>query len=256
MDEQNAIYTGKVRHRRFNKAQNFFSYRVFMMYCNVNDMADICAKSLFWSFNKANIASFSDKDYLSDFQGTLYNKVNQAIVANGYSACTGKIFLLSNWRYFFYLINPISVYYCFDTADKLQYLVLEVTNTPWGQNQVYVLASDPTKKIQRIKFQKVMHVSPFYEIDMEYKLCCNKPDNKLSMQLENHQHGTKQFDATLALKKETITGTSLNSILWRYPAMTIKVLAGIYWQALKLWMKGVPFISNPHTNKREKNAGK
>ncbi len=254
MDDQNGIYTGKVRHRRFNKASNFFTYRVFMMYCNVKEINEICAKSPFWSFNTHNIASFYEKDYLSDYQGNLYQKVNQAIISHGYSECSGNIYLLSNWRYFFYLINPISTYYCFDQLGKLQYLVLEVTNTPWGQNQVYVLPGDPEKKYQRINFQKEMHVSPFYEMNMTYELRCHKPDEILSMQLENHQNGEKKFDATLTLKKEPLKRQNLNSILWRYPAMTMKVFAGIYWQALKLWVKGVPFISNPHTNRRDQNA--
>ena len=144
----------------------------------------------------------------------------------------------------------------FARIDGRTALVLEVTNTPWGQNQVYVLPGDPSKKIQRINFQKEMHVSPFYEMDMTYKLRCHKPDNKLSMQLENHQNNEKQFDATLTLEKEALTGKNLNSILWRYPAMTMKVFAGIYWQALKLWVKGVPFISNPHISRREQNASK
>lgn len=245
MDKNNAIYVGKIRHRRFKLRKHEFSYRLFMLYCNVKDIEKICENNYFSSFNKPNISSFYEKDFFPDIDGTLEEKINKVLIINGYSPCEGKMYLLSNWRYFSYQINPISCYYCFDAKDQLQYMVLEVTNTPWGERVNYVLSCDPKNKIQRLKFMKKMHVSPFYPMDMVYSLNCNIPGVKLSMHINNFQQGDVQFDATLGLEKKSLTAANLNSVLVKYPFMTLKVLIAIYWQALKIWLKGVPYISPP-----------
>lgn len=247
IDIQSCIYTGTVRHRRFQHRHHQFSYKLFMMFVDVDELQNLVAKSPLWSLDKKNIACFMHDDYLPRFQGSMREKLHAALHEMGFVANNGRIFLLANWRYFNYLINPISCYYCYDDNNRLQYIVSEVTNTPWGERQLYVLPCDPSSRNQRLHFDKAMHVSPFYAMNMHYQLNSCEPASQLSLHINMLQDRKKVFDATLSLSRKPLTAVNLFCVLLRYPFMTVKVLLAIYWQALKLAIKGVPI--QPHPDK-------
>ncbi len=242
---ESGIYQGKVRHRRFAVTDHAFAYKVFMMLVDIDRVEDVTRRSWLWSFNRPNVASFHECDFLVQYEGNLRSKVNAALAEAGISQAPAKVFLLSNWRYFGYIINPISCYYCYNANNQLEHIVLEVTNTPWKERKVYVLPCQHGQKFQCMEFAKDLHVSPFFAMDMMYRLRCNEPAQKLAFHLENHQGNKKVFDATLALDKKNISGSHLLLGLLRYPFMTVAVLAGIYWQAFKLFMKNVPIHIHP-----------
>ncbi|MCA9056491.1 MAG: DUF1365 domain-containing protein, partial [Planctomycetaceae bacterium] len=161
---------------------------------------------------------------------------------------TGPVCLLTNLRYFGYILNPISLYYCFDADGlRVQTVVAEVTNTPWGERHCYVISGPEQKSIRvwRTTTNKDLHVSPFLPMDMTYHWRLSTPGGRLSVHIENHRQGVKVFDATLLLTRRPITTGTLAAALARHPWMTGKAVAGIYWQALKLWWKGAPFITHP-----------
>lgn len=241
------IFTGKVKHHRHQTTDHSFTYPLFMISSHVDELDDICHRNPFWSHNKRNIASFNDDDYLPSYSGSMRERIDQLLKDRGYQLDhkDNNIFILTNWRYFGYLINPITCFYYFNQENELIFLVLEVTNTPWGKRINYVLPCDPKTKIQRLNFAKEMHVSPFYEMDMTYQLNCYRDDNKISLHISNKQKGEKVFEATLNLKSHSIDQKSLYKVLAKYPFMTLKVALSIYWQALKLWLKGVKYISPP-----------
>ena len=188
----------------------------------------------------------------------------------------GAIRVLTNFRYFGYLINPITCYYCFDeSGENLQALLIEVTNTPWEQRTHYVLDLRQYQSGESIDFDKDMHVSPFMPMNMMYRWKGSVPGANLMYSLasftvsETENPGrpvesqlvsvnaetthSRQFDSGVNFKRIEITSASLNRVLWRYPWMTGKVALAIYWQALRLWFKRIPFV--PHPNKQS-NVGK
>jgi DUF1365 family protein len=246
-----AIYRGYVRHRRFTPHAHRFSYQVFMMYLDLDELDKVFAVSPFWSRKPWRPARFERSDFLGDPAVPLKRAVQQRIHDETGLWHEGPIRMLANLRYFGFNINPISCYYCFDAQKALQFIVVEVTNTPWNERQSYVIQCDPKQRFQRSQFQKLMHVSPFNPMNMMYHWCSNNPQRVLSLNLETERDGEIDMDATMALKRRDINGASLAGILLQHPWMTAKVALTIYWQALKLWVKRNPFYDHPKSQNWE-----
>ena len=249
-----AIYEGLLRHRRFYPRAHKFVYRLFMMYLDLDELPAVLNMSPWWSEKPWRPARFVRGDYLGDPAVPLDRMVRVQIRQATGRWHEGPIRLLANLRYYGYIINPIACYYCFDTDGKLRTIVAEVTNTPWGERQSYILECDPKKRCQRIEFRKKMHVSPFNPMQMTYHWRSNNPGKILSLNLETEYDNRIHVDATMALKRREINAGSLAGILVDYPWMTARVAAAIYWQALKLWLKGNPFYN--HSRNRDDCSGK
>ena len=240
-----AIYQGFLRHRRFTPHQHRFSYRVFMMYLDLDELDEVLSMSPFWSKRRWRPARFQRSDFLGDPAVPLKQAVCDRIHEETGQRHLGRVCLLANLRYFGFVMNPIACYYCFDDQDNLQYIVAEVTNTPWKERQSYVLRCDPQQRYQRISFRKRMHVSPFNPMNMEYQWCSNRPEKMLTLNLETLCDDDIHVDATMALRRREISAGALAGILLQHPWMTGKVAFTIYWQALKLWLKRNPFYDHP-----------
>ncbi len=246
-----SIYQGYLRHRRFRPHQHKFTYQVFMMYLDLDELDQVFAISPFWSTKSWRPARFQRADFLGDAKLPLKQAVRERIHESTGQWHDGPVRMLANLRYFGFNINPICSYYCFDAEEELRYIVVEVTNTPWNERQSYVLQCDPEQRFQRINFQKSMHVSPFNPMDMTYRWCSNNPAGILSLNLETEKGDEVHVDATMALKRREISAASLAGILLQHPWMTAKVAAAIYWQALKLWVKRNPFYDHPAIENRD-----
>lgn len=130
-------------------------------------------------------------------------------------------------------------------------MVAEITNTPWDQRRAYVLrkpASISANGTRKFTFPKDFHVSPFMPMDQRYTWFFNPPDRRLHVHMQNHEEGSKVFDATLSLERQPLSSKTMNTALLRYPLMTWRAMAAIYYQALRLRLKGAPFYSHPQSD--------
>jgi DUF1365 family protein len=242
------VYEGTVRHRRFAPLRHAFRYRMFMLYLDLDELPQVFDGRWLWSARRFAPAWFRRADYLGDRAVPLANAVRELVAGRTGQRPTGPIRLLTHLRYWGYLQNPVSFYYCFDPMDtKVESIVAEITNTPWNERHAYVVRANPRSRSHRARLDKAFHVSPFMPMDQGYDWYFSTPGERLHVHMKNRRNGVQVFDATLVLRRAPMTGPVLAGCLVRHPWMTASVVTGIYWQALRLWLRGAPFHPHPST---------
>ncbi len=244
------IYEGTIRHRRYRPRSNTFQYRLFFMFIDLAELPTLFDSHPLWSCESTNIASFRRRDHFGDPAIPLDQAVADLVEERIGNRPNGPVRLLTHLRYFGHCFNPASFYYCYDSTDtRVETIVVEIHNTPWGERYCYVLGAatneHPVKYWRRHKFAKSFHVSPFIGMDIHYDWRFREPHHSLQVHMIDYQQGEKLFDASLALKRREITRSSMAAILIRYPILTGKVVAMIYWQAFRLILKRTPFFTHP-----------
>jgi DUF1365 family protein len=262
---ESAIYTGVLRHRRFRPVGHEFRYELFMAFLDIDRIPEVMSRSLFSSYNRFNWASFNDRDHFGDPRLGLRERLTRDAAAQGVPLPEGPIFLLTNLRYLGYNFNPISFYYCFDHGGGLPAILAEVNST-FGESHNYWLSAHNSIESAgctgaagaphglRFRCAKKMHVSPFMPMDLNYDFVLTAPGERLVAHMTTlDQEPTAAgilaagtlFDATLTLERRPWTAGSLRGALMRHPWMTAKVIGGIHWEALRLYLKGAPVYTHP-----------
>ena len=166
------LYTGQVRHRRFSPIPHAFRYRLFMMYVDLAELPTLFARRWFWSVGRPNLASFDRADHVGDPSIPLDETIRTLVQERTGRRPAGPIRLLTHFRYFGYVFNPVSFYFCHDeTGTVVEAIVAEITNTPWGERHCYVLGAGDDRSSglrRRYSLSKVFHISPFMDMDVTY----------------------------------------------------------------------------------------
>lgn len=254
-----AIYEGWVRHRRFEPVEHGFRYRFFLTYLDLGELPGVLDRFPLYSARHPAPARFRRRDYLGDPARPLDECARDVAAAETGSRPAGPVRLLTGLRYLGHSFNPVSFYYCFDAAgERVEAVVAEVENIPWGERQAYVLARGGRQgRVLSDELDKTLHVSPLMGMDQTYAFRATEPDARLSVHIESRPNrdaagGTgagdatgKSFDATLSLRRRELSPRLMAGLLARYPAMSLQVVAKIYAQSLRLKLKGARYFPHP-----------
>jgi uncharacterized protein len=244
-----ALYIGQLRHRRLAPQPHAFAYAIYMAWLDLAELDRVFRGRWFWSTSRRALAWFRRADYLGDAAISLDEAVRRRVEQSLGVRPGGPIRMLAQLRNYGHCFNPVVFYYCYDLADtRLETIVAEITNTPWGERHSYVLpvaAETAADAALQFDLDKRFHVSPFMPMEMDYRWRFTPPGARLTVHMENRRDNERVFDATLSLSRREISGGSLAMVLLRFPLSTVRVLIAIHWQALQLWLKRVPWHAHP-----------
>jgi len=234
------LYVGQVMHHRLKPVRHRFVYRVFTLLLDLDRLAETDRLRLL-SVNRPNVMSFHERDHGPRDGTPLRPWVERQLAAHGITLPGGRILLLCLPRVLGYVFNPLSLYYCYDAGGRLAAVLYEVKNT-FGEQHAYVLPVDPARAPDapvRQSCAKDLYVSPFIEMAARYHFRLTPPGERLSVVIQEEVDGGPLLIASMTGRRRPLSDRELALAALRHPLMTHKVIAGIHFEALRLWGKGV-----------------
>jgi DUF1365 family protein len=241
------LYPGKVMHQRLNPFGHRFSYSVFSLLVDIDRLAELGRLSRLLSVNRPGLLSFQEKDHVEEAGETLRQFADRLLARAGLKEPAARVLLLAYPRMFGYVFNPISTYFAYDAAGTLIAVIYAVRNT-FGERHSYVAPVLPEEQSPagiRQTRTKIFHVSPFMDMGLRYHFRVLPPGRTVRLRIHETAGKEPLLAATFNGDATPLTGANLARCLLRFPFMTMKVVAAIHWEALKLWLKGARFRRSP-----------
>jgi DUF1365 family protein len=233
---RSALYEGTLVHARHGPVRNVFRYPVAYWLLDLDELDELGRRFRLVGVNRAALVSFRDRDHF-DGDGT---PLKDAVIRFTGDPSIERILLLTQLRVLGYVFNPVSFYWCYRADGSLVCMVAEVGNT-FGERLPEVLRG-PSLEYEHAKR---LHVSPFFGLDQRYRYAFSEPGESVWARIEVHEGEQMPLRAVLHARRRELSGPALARFLLRYPLMPVQVIGRIHWQALRLYLKGVPFRHKP-----------
>lgn len=246
-----SLYVGEVMHARLKPFAHRFAYRVFSLLIDLDRLDEADRSSMLFGVDRAAPVSFHQRDHADREGESLREKADRLLAQAGLPVRASRILLLAYPRILGYVFNPISVFFAYDGNDTLVATIYAVRNT-FGEQHAYVAHVEPgevTAAGLRQTRTKIFHVSPFIDMGARYHFRLLPPGEVVRLRIHETEGDAPLLSATFAGERQDLTTRSLARILLRIPLMTWKVIAGIHYEALKLWWKGARFHRSPPLGK-------
>lgn len=251
-----ALYLGTVSHHRRKPVEHAFSYPVFLAMLDLAELPEALDRHPLWSARRPAPIRFRARDFLAekatgpvDGPRELAERARELVrTRTGQAPPAGPVRVLASPRFLGVGFNPVSFLFLYDEeGQRVEAVIAEVTNTPWGGRHAYLARPGPGGGPIRTRVRKRLHVSPFNPMEQAYELRIGEPGERLGITITNEQGGEVIFGAGLSLRRHPLGRREMSRVLAAYPAATIVTLARIYWQGLRLRLKGAPHYPHPGT---------
>ncbi len=240
MIKHSKIYEGKVIHTRFKPKKHHFKYKVFSLLIDLDEIEELNNNLKLFSYNKFNLMSFFDVDHGSRDGSNLKEWVKDNLIKKNIKFQKIRIEILCYPRILGYVFNPLSILYIYNEKNELISIFYEVKNT-FGEQHTYIFQTNNENLIKN-KCNKKFHVSPFIEMDCEYNFSVTKPENFISVIINQNDKDGKLLFASQDGKAKDLTNKNITICYLKHPLMSFKVIVAIHYEAFKLWIKKVKLV--------------
>lgn len=247
MTQASALYCGGVTHRRLRPRVHGLRYRVFWLLLDLAEIDDLDRRLRLFSRNRFNLLSFHDRDHGDGSGASLRSQAQAWLDRANIDIEGGAIRLLTMPRVLGYVFNPISLYYCHRADGGLAAVVYEVTST-FGVRHAYVIPVADADQGTGLICQaaaKALYVSPFMGMEMDYEFRGHAPGERLDLTIDGLDAEGVLITASMTGERRVLTDQNLLAAAVAMPLLTLKVMAAIHWEALKLWLKRTPLTRQP-----------
>jgi uncharacterized protein len=253
-DAPAALYVGEVMHARLKPMGHRFSYRVMSLLIDLDRLTEADRQSRLFGVNRAALYSFHEADHGARDGSPLRDYAQRCAAGHGIDLAGGRVLLLCYPRLLGYTFNPLSVYFCFRASGELALLIYEVRNT-FGEIHPYILPVKPgeiSRAGVRQQQDKLFYVSPFIEMAMRYHFRVLPPGERVQLRILETDRDGPLLAATFTGRRHALRTAQLWRAFFALPLVTLKIMAAIHWEALRLWLKGARLV--PRTN-ADRNTG-
>jgi DUF1365 family protein len=239
-----ALYFGEVMHARLKPVAHRFNYRVMSLLIDLDRLAAADRQTPLFGVNRAALYSFNEADHGRRDGSSLRAYAQWRATEHGIELTGGRVMLLCYPRLLGYTFNPLSVYFCYRADGSLALVIYEVRNT-FGDIHAYALPVIPGEANDagiRQQHDKLFYVSPFVEMETRYRFRISPPGDSVRLRiLENDSEGPL-LAATFKGRRSALNTVQLLRSFFALPLVTLKIVAAIHWEALRLWLKGVRLV--------------
>lgn len=241
-----ALYPGHVTHARLKPRVHRLNYRIYSLLLDLDELDELDRRLKWFSVDRFNLFSFHRKDRGDRSGCDLKGQVERAMRLAGVEPDGGRIRLLVMPRLLGWSFNPLSTYFCYRRDGALAAILWEVDNT-FHERHAYMIPVgeiDPDGEIVQ-HCDKAFYVSPFMDMDLHYEFRVHPPGETLSIRIDTSDAEGKVMGARHIACKKELTDRALLAAFFAIPLLTLRVIGGIHWEALKIWLKRVRLVSRP-----------